>query len=88
MICKRYKWSREDIRQARRADLPSLLRREGFSLRELGADNFELLDRPGLIVKNSYWRWPAQSRQGNPIDLLVEVLGRSFDDTMKTIQRA
>jgi len=88
MICKRYKWSRENIRQARRAHLPSLLRREGLSLRDLGGGNFELLDRPGLIVKNSYWRWPGQDRQGNTIDLFVEVLNRSFDDAMSTIHHA
>jgi hypothetical protein len=78
-------WSRNDIRLARRAQLPPLLVREGFRLRETGAGNFELLDHPGLIVKEAYWRWPDQNKQGNAIDLFVQVLGRSFHEAMTTI---
>jgi hypothetical protein len=85
--CER-KYSREDIRSARRADLPSLLRREGHPLRETGAGNFELLCRPGLIVKRSFWRWPGQNRQGNAIDLFVNVLGMSFDQAMSIITQS
>ncbi len=85
MTSPRYKWTRENIRAARRVPLPSLLRQEGFVLRETGGGNFELTDHPGLIVKNNFWRWPGEDRQGNTIDLLVEVLGMSFDQAMRRI---
>ena len=78
MTSPRYKWTREEIRAARRAHLPSVLRAEGFKLRETREENFELLQCPGLIVKDNYWRWPDQNRQGNSIDLLVTVLGVTF----------
>ena len=82
------KWSKQDIRSARHADLPSLLRREGFKIREIGGGNFELIERPGLIVKCGYWRWPQCDAQGNAIDLFVNVLGWSFAKTMKTITKS
>jgi len=85
MTSHRSKWSKQDIRNARHADLPSLLQREGLPMREKGGGNFELLDHPGLIVKSSYWRWPAEDRQGNTIDLLVDVLGKSFAQAMRII---
>lgn len=81
----RYPWTRQQIRNARRAHLPDLLRHEGFALRETGGGNFELVERPGLIVKNNFWRWPQEGRQGNTIDLLVNVLGMSFDQAMRRI---
>lgn len=79
------KWSRQDIRQARRVDLPSLLQHQGFALSKLSDGNFEMRDFPGLIVKNTYWRWPDQNRQGNTIDLFVDVLGKSFAQAMEII---
>ncbi len=85
MTSPRYSWTRENIRAARRADLPGLLRREGVALRKTGGGNYELVDHPGLIIKNNFWRWPEQDRQGNTIDLLVEVLGMSFDQAMRRI---
>lgn len=85
MTTKTLKWSRADIRSARHADLPSLLRREGLNIRETGGADFELIDHPGLIIKEHYWHWPDQNRQGNAIDLFVNVLGWSFNKTMKYI---
>jgi len=40
---------------------------------------------PGLIVKDSYWRWPERDRAGNAIDFFVQVLGLSFHDAMRQI---
>ena len=82
------KWTKEQIRAARKAHIPTLLLKEAYRLRETGGGNFEMVDHPGLIVKESYWRWPQQDKQGNAIDLLVNVLGRSFSQAMQTITQA
>jgi hypothetical protein len=37
---------------------------------------------PGLIVKDSYWRWPERNLAGNAIDFFMRVLGLSFHDAM------
>ena len=81
-------FTREEIRDARRVDLPPLLRREGYILRELGGGNHELRDHPGIIVKECFWRCPDTGRAGNAIDLFTRVLGLSFTDTMRIITRA
>ena len=51
-------WTREQIRDARKTDLASLLEKRGHRLIETGGGNFLVADFPGLIVKESYWRWP------------------------------
>jgi hypothetical protein len=33
---------------------------------------------PGLIAKDSYWRWPERNLAGNAIDFHVQALGLSF----------
>jgi hypothetical protein len=38
---------------------------------------------PGIIVKDSYWRWPERNLAGNAIDFHVQVLGLSFHDAMR-----
>ena len=43
---------------------------------------------PGLIVKDSYWRWPGRNLAGNAIDFHVQVLGLSFHDAMRQITGA
>jgi hypothetical protein len=35
---------------------------------------------PGLIIKDSCWRWPERNLAGKPIDFHVQVLGLSFHD--------
>jgi len=40
---------------------------------------------PGLILKDSYWRWPQRELAGNTIDFFVKVLGLSFNDAMRQI---
>ena len=78
-------WTREQIRDARKAQLAPLIAKRGLALVELPADNFAVTAFPGLIVKDSYWRWPERGQAGNTIDFLVQVLGLSFHEAMKTI---
>jgi hypothetical protein len=47
--------------------------------------NLNLPAFPGLIVKDSYWRWPQRDLAGNAIDFFVEVLGLSFAEAMRQI---
>ena len=79
------RWSREQIRAARLAPLVPLLQQRGLHLVVREADNFTLPAYPGLIVKDSYWRWPARNLAGNAIDFHVQVLGLSFQDAMRQI---
>jgi hypothetical protein len=79
------RWSREQIRAARLAPLVPLLQPRGLQLVEREAGNFSLPTFPGLIVKDSYWRWPERDLAGNAIDFFVQVLGLSFHDAMRQI---
>ena len=54
------RWSREQIRAARLAPLMPLLQKRGLQLIEREAGNFILPAYPGLIVKDSYWRWTRE----------------------------
>lgn len=78
-------WTREQIRRARMAPLVLLLEKRGLQLVETGGGNFLLSAFPGLVVKDSYWRWPERGLAGNTIDFFVKVLGLSFHDAMKAI---
>jgi hypothetical protein len=79
------RWSREQICDARLAPLGPLLQKHGLQIVEREADNFALPAYPGLIVKDSYWRWPERNLAGNAIDFHVQVLGLSFHDAMRQI---
>ncbi len=79
------RWSREQIRAARLAPLVPLLQKRSLQLVEQEAGNFLLPAFPGLVVKDSYWRWPQRNRAGNAIDFFVQVLGTSFHDAMRQI---
>ena len=79
------RWSREQIRAARVAPLLPLLQKRSLQLIEQEAGNFLLPAFPGLIVKDSYWRWPQRDRAGNTIDFFVQVLGLSFHQAMRQI---
>ena len=79
------RWSREQIRHARLAPLVPLLQKRGLQLVAREADNFILPAYIGLIVKDSYWRWPERNLAGNAIDFHVKVLGLSFNDAMRQI---
>jgi len=77
------RWSREQIRAARLAPLPPLLHQRGLQLVEREAGNYVLPAYPGLIVKDSYWRWPERNLAGHAIDFCHQVLGLSFHDAMR-----
>ena len=89
------RWSREQIRAARLAPLVPLLQKRGLQLIARETGNFILPAYPGLILKDSYWRWPAtpqpsgggpqRNLAGNTIDFFVQVLGLSFHDAMRHI---
>ena len=79
------RWSREQIRAARVAPLVVLLQKRGLPLVELPAGNFALATHKGLLIKDSYWRWPEQNQAGNAIDFFVQVLGLSFNSAMRQI---
>ena len=79
------RWTREQIRAARIAPLVPLLQKRGLILIERDAGNFALPSHPGLIVKDSYWRWPERDLAGNAIDLFTQVFGMSFHDAMSAI---
>lgn len=80
-------WTREQIRDARKVDLATLLEKRGHLLVETGGGNCVVPDFPGLIVKESYWRWPERNQSGNAIDFHVQVLRLSFHDTMTELSR-
>lgn len=82
---KNQRWSREQIRAARIAPLAPLLQQRALQIIAGEAGNFILPAYPGLIVKDSYWRWPERNLAGNAIDLHVQVLGLSFHDAMRLI---
>jgi hypothetical protein len=65
--------------------LVPLLQGRGLQLVELPAGNFELVAYPGLLVKDSYWRWPERDLAGNAIDFFMRVLGLSFHEAMRQI---
>ena len=79
------RWTHEQIRAARIAPLAPLLKKRGIQMLELPAQNIELPAFKGLLVKDSYWRWPEQNKAGNAIDFFVQVLGLSFHDAMRQI---
>ena len=79
------RWTREQIRAARVAPLVPLLQKRGLQLIEKETGNFELSAFPGLIVKESYWRWPQRDLAGNAIDFFVQVLKMNFHDAMRQI---
>ncbi len=62
-----------------------LLHQRGLQVVEREAGNFALPAYPGLIVKDSYWRWPERDLAGNAIDFCVQVLGLSFHDAMRQV---
>jgi hypothetical protein len=82
------RWTREQIRTARQVALVPLLRKAGWELIEHPVGNFELRAYPGLLVKDSYWRWPERALAGNAIDFFMRVLGLSFHDAMRHITGA
>lgn len=81
-------WTREQIRAARTAPLIPLLEKRGLKFIETGGGNFLVTAYPGLIAKESYWRWPERNLSGNAIDFLVQILGMSFHGAMTEIMES
>lgn len=79
------RWTREEIRHARLVALPAVLEKRGFVLIEREAKNYQLPAFPGLIVKDSYWRWPEEELAGNAIDFFTKVLNLSFNEAMQEL---
>ena len=79
------RWTRQQIRAARQTPLVPLLQKRGLQLIEKEAGNFQLPAFQGLILKQSYWRWPERNLAGNTIDFFVQVLGLSFHQAMHEI---
>ena len=84
-LLRNVRWTREQIRAARLAPLVPLLEQRGLQLIAREAGNVILPAFPGLIVKDSYWRWPERNLAGNAIDFHVQVLGLSFHHAMQRI---
>ena len=84
-LLRNVRWTREQIRAARLAPLLPLLEQRGLQLIAREAGNVILPAFPGLIVKDSYWRWPERNLAGNAIDFHVQVLGLSFHHAMQRI---
>jgi hypothetical protein len=82
------RWSRDQIRAARVVFLVPLLEKRGLQLIARDAGNFELPAHPGLMIKDSYWRWPERNLAGNTIDFYVQVLGLTFHNAMREITAA
>ena len=82
------RWTREQIRAARLAPLAPILEKRGLQLLPREAGNYLLPAFPGLIIKDSYWRWPERNLAGNAIDFHVQVLGMSFHDAMRELTGA
>ena len=85
---KATRWSKQQIRHARSVPLAPLLRKRGLNLLPLNAGNFAVEQHPGILVKESYWRWPDRELAGNTIDFFIRVLGMSFHQAMQEITRA
>jgi hypothetical protein len=64
--------------------VPLLLQRD-LQLIAREAGNFTLPAYLGLILKDSYWRWPERDQAGNAIDFFMRVFGLSFHDAMRQI---
>ena len=79
------RWTREQICAARLTPLLPLLEKRGLQLVETGGGNFLVRPYPGLIVKNSYWRWPERQLAGNAIDFCTQILRLSFHDAMREL---
>ena len=81
-------WTREQIRAARTAPLVPLLEKRGLKFVETSGGNFLITAYPGLIAKESYWRWPERNLSGNSIDFLSQILGLSFHCAMTEIMES
>lgn len=79
-------WTSSDVETARRVPLAPLLRRKGYQLRDLGNGAWLMKEHfPGLVVRGHQWFWKEARQQGNPIDFLMYLEGRTFAEVMRTL---
>jgi len=76
------RWSKEQIRAARMVAIAPLLEKRGMHLIKSGGGNYIVRERPGLIIKDSYWRRPEHGAGGNAIDLLTQEMRLGFNEAM------
>ncbi|MDR0351891.1 MAG: hypothetical protein LBI02_00535 [Opitutaceae bacterium] len=81
------RWTKEQIRAARTVAIAPFLEKRGLHLAENGGGNYNMREYPGLIIKDSYWRWPELNISGNTIDLCMQVLRLSFNETMLALSQ-
>jgi hypothetical protein len=80
---RRTRWSKAQIRAARRVPLPELLAHKGFDLYRDGPNGDYRLPRyPGIVVKDCFWLCEDSSQAGNAIDFFITVLAMSFSEAM------
>lgn len=85
----RNKWTPEQIRNARKVPLRPLLGKMGHRLQELENGNSEVLGLPSpVIIKEHYWSCPQNRTGGNAIDLLVQIMGMSFNEAMEKLEES
>ena len=86
-VAKSGKWTREQIRQARRTPLAPLLKKRGYHLRKKPHGNCLVEDEGDLVVKESYWIWESREMKGNAIDFFMLVECRSFNEAMEILTK-
>lgn len=88
------RWSKADIRRARKVPLAPLLAMRGLTLQPLPRGNYRIAEYDDLLVKDSFWiqstdTVDGQSRRGgNAIDFFTQVEGKSFAQAMQILSQA
>ena len=82
------KWSSEQIRQARQIPLHPLLEQMGYAMQPKQSGNWSVNTLPGdIVIKENYWVSLSSGRGGNTIDLLTQIMGMSFHEAMKQLEK-
>ena len=77
------KYTREQIRRARKCPLKPVLELGGHRLRRLPEGNYEVLGLgEPVVVKEHYWTCPDTGEAGNAIDFMMRFHGLSFAEAM------
>lgn len=75
---------KEQIQQARQADLIQYLLDHGYDLKREG-QNFRIPGHGGLLVRANHWRQFSTGEGGNTLDFLVRVLGIDFKEAIEQL---
>ncbi len=83
----RTKWTKEEIRTARRQLLKPVLEQLGYRLKPQGAGNYRIINLPEkVIIKECYWMNYDDNSSGNAIDFFVKICGKKFSEAMEILQ--